>query len=187
LGTFLVRSQSSVRATSAQANAQSLARRAMQRIMSELDGATKTALVPDPTNNFGTDTLVFKRPQSVSNAGVITWTNSSRLSIVPDDGETINGADDNSNGLVDECKLVLTQNVGLPSETQITLCHGVPNTYPGETTPGVDDNGNGVVDERGFNIQRVGDLLFVRLAVSVVASDGQTATWTCETALVLHN
>ena len=109
------------------------------------------------------------------------------VALVMDDGEFDYGADDDGNGLVDERKLVLTLNVGTGSQRQITLCRGIPSLYPGEMNNGIDDNGNGVVDENGFSVQRVGDLLYVRLAVAVPVEGGQVAAWPCESALVLHN
>jgi hypothetical protein len=83
---------------------------------------------------------------------------------------------------------VLTRGVDTATPQAVTIAHGVPEWFPGEIGGNAaDDNGNLLVDERGFSVRRVGDLLFVRLAVEVAHSDGQIARWTVETAAKLHN
>ena len=192
VGMFQLRSQDSFKQTSAQARAESLGRQAIARMMEELTGVSSSLFVQDPTSSLGSDTLVFQRPtnasSAVSNVGTVTWSTQTRLSLVMDDGELDNGVDDDSDGLIDERKLVLTRDVNTASPMSVTLCHGVPEWFPGEAGGNaVDDNGNGIVDEKGFNVRRVGDLLYVRLAEQVPYSDGRVATCTVDTALVLHN
>jgi hypothetical protein len=66
------------------------------------------------------------------------------------------------------------------------LCHGVRELLEGEVADGDDDNGNGVSDEAGFNVHRVGDVLFVRLSVEESLENG-TIVRTLETSVRLRN
>src|SRR5262249_41383601 len=98
-----------------------------------------------------------------------------------------NGVDDDGDGLVDERNLVMTRNVGTANEVSIVLCHDVARWYPGEISNVADDNGNGVVDESGFNVQRTGDLLTIRLCIEQPTAGGQKISATAETGVVLRN
>jgi len=176
-------SASMVARTTAEANAC----RVLDRVAEELTGVGKTLLFPDPTTTFGASTLVFQRPIGVSNAGVKLWGNPSRLELRMGTGELDNGADDNSDGLIDEREIALTRDFGTGNARTIVLCTNIADLAPGELVNGVDDNGNGVVDEAGFNVRRVGDLLNVRVCVEQpFAGDQVTRSWV-DTSIVLHN
>ena len=171
----------------ARASTEARARRALDRVAELLTGVGRTFLNPDPNTNFGASSMTFQHPTGVSALGLVTWDTPSRLEILLDPRETDNGIDDDGDGLVDERRLVWTRNVGAGNQQSVTLCSGIPELMPGETVNVLDDNGNGVVDEAGFNIRRVGDLLTVRLSVQQAFGDGQMATSTMETSIVLHN
>jgi prepilin-type N-terminal cleavage/methylation domain-containing protein len=166
---------------------QANAHRTLERVLGELDGASVTRLVPDPTGPLGTDDLVFQKSNGVDAAGNVIWSSQTRLALVMEDGETLNGVDDNHNGLVDERKLTITHDYGTPQARTETIAHRLPANLPGEQANGADDNGNGVVDEKGFNIRRVGNLLSVRLAVQARAVGHAWATWTESSGLRLRN
>lgn len=185
LGWFQISSQSSYRQTAARAEAEGRARHAAVRVMEELTGVGTNTLVPDPTSNFGTSTIVFQKPTAVTVAGVITWSASSRLELQND--EANDGVDNDGDGLIDERKLVLVRNVGTAAEKTIVLCNGVPELAPGEFGNNIDDDGDGIVDEAGFNVQRTGDLLRISLTVERALSDGTTVESTISNSLVLRN
>jgi prepilin-type N-terminal cleavage/methylation domain-containing protein len=171
----------------ARGSAEARLRRALDRVAENLTGIGRTLLFPDPTTPFGSSTATFQHPSGVSGAGLVLWDTPSRIELLLDPRETDNGVDDDGDGLVDERRLVKTVNVGSGSQRSTTLCNGIPELMGGETVNGLDDNGNGVLDEAGFNIRRVGDLLTVRLSVQQAFGDGQVATATMETSIVLHN
>lgn len=187
VGTFQAISQKASRTMVVRSDLERRADRALQTITRALRGAGVHTLIPDPTSAFGSDTITFQTPTGVSGAGVVSFSAPSRIALALDTGEADNGVDDDGDGRVDERALVITRDVGLASQTATTTCHGIGEWLEGETSNGLDDNGNGVIDERGFNVRRVGDLLYVRLTLESRTEDGQVLRCTTDTALVLHN
>jgi prepilin-type N-terminal cleavage/methylation domain-containing protein len=173
--------------TAAVGRAQEQAHHALERVLQELDGASITSLVPDPTGALGCEELVFQRSAGVDGSGAIVWSTRTRIALAPDDGETLDGIDNNHDGVVDELKLTVTHDYGTGSARTVTLAHHVAALFPGETANGHDDNGNGITDEKGFNAQRVGSLLNVRLAIQARGPDGAWVTWPETAALRLRN
>jgi prepilin-type N-terminal cleavage/methylation domain-containing protein len=187
VGLFQVRSQSASRVMQRRMDLERRADRTLQTIAHELTGAGVHTLVPDPTSVFGTDTLTFQKPVAVSAAGVVTWSAPTRIALQIEDGETINGFDDNNNGLVDEREILIIRGVGTASENTVVASHRVGRWLEGETTNGVDDNGNGIIDEHGFCVRRVGDLLYLYLTLEGPTEGGSVTRWSTSTAVVLHN
>jgi prepilin-type N-terminal cleavage/methylation domain-containing protein len=173
--------------TAAVGRAQEQAHHALERVLHELDGASITTLVPDPTGSLGCEELVFQRSTGVDGSGAIVWSTRTRVALELDDGETADGTDENHDGVVDECKLTVTYDFGTGSARSVTLAHHVAALFPGESANGHDDNGNGIVDEKGFNAQRVGNLLNLRLAIQARGPDGAWVTWPETAALRLRN
>ena len=172
----------------ARASTEARARRALDRVAEHLTGVGRTFLFPDPSTNFGSSTATFQHPTGVSGGGIVLWDSPSRLELLLEPNETNNGVDDDGDGLVDERRVVFTRNVGTGNQQSVTLCNGVPELMAGEIAGNaLDDNGNSVIDEAGFNIRRIGDLLTVRLSVQQAFGEGQMATSTMETSIVLHN
>jgi prepilin-type N-terminal cleavage/methylation domain-containing protein len=184
---FQMQSNELTRDSAARAQVETEARRVIDQIATELTGVGHSLLVPDPLGTLGTDTITFQKPLAVSATGVVTWSTRTRIGLVIDAGEVQNGVDDDGDGLIDERNLVMTRNVGTANEIATILCHDVSRWYPGETGNVADDNGNGVVDESGFNVQRTGDLLSIRLSIEQPTAGGQTIVATAETGVVLRN
>jgi len=187
VGLVQMRTRDASRVGLAQEQAESLCRRTLNRVADELGGVGHSLLFPDPSTNLGVSTLTYQHPTGVSNLGVVSWDTQTSLSLQMAQGETNNGIDDNGDGLIDERRLVLTRGVGTAHPIATVLCSGIPELATGETANGLDDNGNGVVDEAGFNIRKVGDLLTIRLTVQVPYGQGQVATSSLQTSVVLHN
>jgi prepilin-type N-terminal cleavage/methylation domain-containing protein len=184
-----VQMRSSVESKSMQAReiAAGRARRALDRVAEELTGVGRSLIFPDPSSGFGVSALTYQKATGINAAGVVQWSTPSRLELRIDPGELDNGIDDNGNGLIDEQQLILTRDFGLPTAQQIVLCSNIPKLAPGELVNGVDDNGNGVIDEAGFNVQRIADLLTIRLTVQQPYSGNRVATISMETSVTLHN
>lgn len=181
------RSQATSRATFGKTVSEMRARRALDRVVSELTGAAHSFIFPDPTSNLGTSTLTYQHPTGVDGAGNVTWDVPSRLELQLAPGEVDNGIDDDSDGLIDERRLVLTRNFGTLNAQSVVLCNGIPRFLEGEVPNLLDDNGNGLIDEPGFNVSRVGDLLTIRLTVQVPLGGGRVDMTTVQTSITLRN
>lgn len=160
------------------------ARRGLDRAVFELLAVGASELSPNPSGDFGTDALEFR--QAVGLAGtdpVYGNLNSLALELAP--GEVDDGLDNDGNGLVDDGVLVLTRDLG-GAEQRIVLARGVRELGEGEAPNGDDDNGNGVTDEEGFNVHRIGSVLFVRLSLEEAVPTG-TVVRTLETSIRIRN
>jgi prepilin-type N-terminal cleavage/methylation domain-containing protein len=188
VGLVQLRSAAESKSMQARGIAEARARRALDRVAEELTGVGHSFMFPDPSGSTGTSALTYQRPTGVNNLGVVTWGIPSRLQLQLEPRELDNGVDDDSDGLVDERQLVYTRDFGAASATMVVLCTGIPELAPGEIANNiVDDNGNGVADEAGFNVQRIGDLLTIRITVQQPFAGNQIATVSLETSIVLHN
>jgi hypothetical protein len=172
------------RATQDTSGAETRVRRALDRVVFELLSAGASELLPNPTGDFGTDTLQYRKPIGLAGTAPV-WGPSFSLALEPALGELDDDLDNDGNGLVDDGVLVLTRDVG-GNEHRAVLCRSVAEFLEGEVFNGDDDNGNGVRDEAGFNVHRVGDVLFVRLSVQEAMETG-TITRTLETSVRLRN
>lgn len=103
-------------------------------------------------------------------------------------GEADDGVDNNGNGLVDECRILLTMDTG--TATEIAIGGFVREFLQGETGANdADDNGNGLEDERGlcltFDLET--NTVMVRLTIERLTSQGRLVTSTAETSVLLRN
>ena len=167
--------------------AQQRAHEAIERVLRELEGASIATLVPDPTGQLGSDEIVFQKSTGVTAAGAVVLSTRTRIALAMEDGELLDGADNNNNGLADERELTLTYDFGTATERTVTIAHRIPALFPNESANGADDNGNGVVDERGFSVHRVGNLLSVRLAAQARGKGGSWIAWPENSDLKLRN
>jgi len=187
VGLFELSNRRTLQQFSAVGTAQDHAHRALERVLTELEGASISTLVPDPTGALGADEIVFQKSTGVNASGAVVWSSRTRIALAADDGETLNGADDNRNGQTDERKLTVTYNYGTGTARTVTIAHCICRLFPEELANGTDDNGNGVIDEKGFNVQRVGNLLSLRLAISALGVGGKWVTWSETSTLRLRN
>jgi hypothetical protein len=103
-------------------------------------------------------------------------------------GELDDGIDNNSNGLVDECRILLTQDTGVGPE--IAIGGFVREFLQGEVGGNdADDNGNGLSDERGLCLawDEETQIMMVRLTIERLTSQGRLVTSTAETSVLLRN
>jgi Tfp pilus assembly protein PilE len=103
-------------------------------------------------------------------------------------GELDDGIDNNGNGLVDECRILLTQDTG--GGPEIAIGGFVREFLQGEVGANdADDNGNGLDDERGLCITYDEDTntMMVRLTIERLTSQGRLVTSTAETSVLLRN
>ena len=160
------------------------ARRALDRAVFELIACGASELDPNPTGDFGTASLEFRQVEGLVGTTPV-WGEARSLAFEYAPEETNDGTDEDGNGLVDDGLLVLTRDVG-GDEQRLVLCRGVREFLEGEVGDGDDDNANGLTDEAGFNVQRVDDVLFVRLSLEESVPTGSVVR-TLETSVRLRN
>jgi prepilin-type N-terminal cleavage/methylation domain-containing protein len=186
VATVCLRGDQACSETGLQVAVDAKARRSLDRIIAELTCAGAGTLTPNPTSQFGTDTLRFQTADDFV-VGAVVWGTQSRIGFEYRTGEVNDGVDNNRNGLIDEGRIVLTRNVGTGNEQRVILCENVCEYLQGENSNGVDDNGNGVIDERGFSIQRLGNVLNVRLSLEGAIPGRSLYVRTLETSVSLRN
>lgn len=176
--------QGAFRATQNASDVETRIRRALDRVAVELLSVGEEELLPNPAGQFGTRDLLFRKAVGL-NGLAVTWGDQHRLAFEYEPEESDDGADEDGDGLVDEGRLVLIHDVG-GSNRRAVLCSGVRRFLEGETGNGADDNGNGIIDEAGFNIHRLGNVLFIRLSLEVPGETGSIVR-TLETSVRLRN
>lgn len=163
------------------------ANRALNTIARRLAGAGRQTVTPALVAPFSSENIIF---QSVSGwNGARTWNEEMQILLQYDPAETDNGLDDDADGMIDECEVVLVENRGTANERRTVLVRRVQELLQGELANGADDNGNGLVDERGFNVERISDGagLVLRLTVLRRLPEGGLDTQTVETTVWLRN
>jgi type II secretory pathway pseudopilin PulG len=172
------------RTTQDASGAETRVRRALDRVVFELLSAGASELIPNPTGDFGTAELQYRKPIGLVGTAP-QWGPTFSLAFEYATGEGDDDVDNDGNGLVDDGVLVMTRDVG-GNEHRVVLCHNVAELLEGEIANGDDDNGNDVRDEAGFNVHRIGDVLLVRLSVQEPAETGNIVR-TLETSVRLRN
>jgi len=162
------------------------ARRTLDRVVEELEMAGRTMLDPDPAAPGWTADLDFQCVDGIV-ANAPTWGPLTALEWEREPTELADGQDNDGDGLVDEGRVVLVRNKNAANEQRIVLCSGVAEFADGETAAIGDENGNGLEDERGFSLQRVGELLTVRLTLQEQVQPGQVITTSVQTSIRLRN
>jgi len=159
---------------------------AMEKIVAELRTAGLETLEPDPVEGIGADLIEYAHATGVTD-GEVDWTPLRRLGFELEAGEVEDGLDNNGNGLADEGVVVLTEDLGEPTERRRVLVHWVSPLLEGEEPNGEDDNGNGLIDERGFVVERTGETLVVRLTLQRANPERRLMSRTARTSTRLRN
>ena len=161
--------------------------RAMQRAAGELLASSRNMMTPLVLDDeFGSSDLTFQCAADYQN-GAIVWGPVNRLVLEYDIGEIDDGIDNDGDGVIDECALVLIRDDGGPNEIRVILCHSVREFLEGEVDNDDDDNGNQIEDEAGFNVHEEGGLLVLRLTIEERSDDVGTIVKTLQTAIRVRN
>lgn len=156
--------------------------RATNRIAQLAVGARETTLITSPEQ----DGVSFQRAAGWVD-GNATWTGDVDIALEYEPNEFDNGVDDDGDGFIDECQVVLTENFGQIDERRVVLVNGVREFLEGELPDGVDNNGNGIEDERGLCFEIQDDALVIRLTLLGLQPEGGVTLRTLETVVGLRN
>ena len=165
----------------------SQAQRLLDRVASEFLDADRSS-VSATVGTASLSTLDYARPTGLV-AGALAFGPTRRIDLMRSASESADGIDNDSNGLVDECRLVLVADqINAPADF-VELGSGVRDYLEGEVPNGLDDNGNGLVDERGFcaTFNDVTNTLTLRLTIERAGNEGQLVTRTAQTSILLRN
>lgn len=158
---------------------------AMDRVSRELSTAVLSSLAPDPAPGIGSEQIEYVQATGIQ-LGQVQWSPLRRLAFEHEPSELDDGLDNDGNGLIDEGRLVLIEDVGGAGERRRVLVRHVRELQATEEENGVDDDGNGLIDERGFFVERDGETLVVRLTLEL-ESEGVRMTRTARTSTRLRN
>jgi hypothetical protein len=170
--------------TTAQLEAQASA--AVERIVSELSIAGIDTFAVLPPNGSPVKDLEYLKATGFDGADVL-WTEPRRLRLELEPGELDDGSDNNHNGLVDECQVVLIEDLGTAEERRLVVTRWVSELAVGEIANGIDDNGNGLVDEPGFCVVRSGESFAVRLSLQRRDAGGRLLSRSAATSTRVRN
>jgi len=163
------------------------ASRALDRIVTELQGAGGLALSPDPVPPLGSSSLEFSVCTGYV-GGARQWTPLIRIQRVDDPLDPPDGLDNDSDGTIDEGRVVLVRDAGGLNELQVTIVSGVRRFLQGELPNLVDDNGNGLDDEGGLSFVVNDDrTLTIRLTLEARDPRGQPLVRTVQTSVHMRN
>lgn len=174
------------RASALRAHLEAQAAATMEQLVVELSIAGRETLAPDPVEGLGADDFTYLLASEMDGDRVL-WSPLRRLAFEYEIGELDDGLDNNGNGLVDEGRIVLTEDLGGADERRRVLTRWVREYLDGEEPNGLDDNGNGLVDERGFVVERRGETLQLHLTLQRLGTERQLLTRSARTSTRLRN
>lgn len=177
----------------AKAEVDAQARRLASRIAEEFLTASRASLVEGAQmwsggNEDDGDVEYRYRQVTGAVAGAAQLSAQRRIRLDYAQGEVDDGLDNNGNGLIDECRVLLSIDTGTAME--VGIGGFVREFLQGETAANdVDDNANGLEDERGLCMVFDGttNTLMVRLTIERLTSQGRLVTSTAETSVLLRN
>ena len=163
-----------------------LAERAVDEICERLLASSRLQCDPQIETPFHTMQVDYQRAVDAT-GGVLTWGAPERLSFEYSQGELDDGVDNDGNGLIDEGRVVWTENPGLANEKSAILCNWVREYLEGETEDGTDENGNFLLDERGLSFDFDGNRVTVRLTLECLDPQGFRITRTVQRTIAFRN
>ena len=164
------------------------ARDAIEEVTGHLVGADLASILPvDVIAPASSSRIRFQRVIDFQGGGVV-WSNPEVIQLIPSATDPNDGIDNVGNGLVDECRVVWIQDVGLVTQSTTVLMNWVQETLAGELAGnGLDDNGNGLIDEPGLSFDYDGRRLSVHISVEMPSGGLQhVATSSVHKVIVLN-
>ena len=168
------------------AHLEAIANRTLEDIEERLQASGAATVTPALATPFSSPQIDFQRTTGYA-GGVAAWSPLERIGFALRPGETDDGIDEDGNGLVDDGRVVWTQDVGLASQRAIPWTDGVSEFLDGEALNNADDNANGLIDERGLCFTVEGASVFVRLTLEGRSANGVLLTKTVEKRVFFRN
>ena len=187
-GLFFLTTESTTNATRtgvAMAELDAQALRALDRVCDGLKSSSSDQATPQAVTPFSGTQLVFKRGLGADADGEVIWGPLERFELEYDEAD--DDLDDDGDGLVDEGRLVWTENPGAAGERRSVLCEGVREYLACETFDGDDQNDNGLIDERGFALDFDGNRVTVRLTLVSRDAKGHPLACTVQRSVAFRN
>lgn len=179
-------SSKTVRVGSAVAKADLQVQKALQAIKERLRTASFTTVTPTPAAPFHSNRIEYQRVTGYG-AGGVEWGPPEAIELELDPREALDGADNDGDGLVDECQVVAIENPGLAAERRSIVCRNVRAALEGEILGnGVDDNFNGLEDEPGLAFDFDGSRVTLNLSMEHTDPNGQPIVRTLSSTLNLR-
>jgi len=169
----------------ANSNVDDRAMHTIDRIVREVRSAGLDFCTPRLGAPLSSPSLTFQEPSGFD--GEVVWGPTTTIAFELDPGEKSDDIDNDGDGLVDEGRVVWTQNPGLAGEVEVILCRRVTELADGEVMNGADDNGNGLRDEAGLSFEFDGSNLTVRLSLADLDSTGHQVTRVIEETVAIRN
>lgn len=188
ISVFLVtqRSSDAFRTGAVAAELQSNSVRALRRVADRIQTSTEGRLTPRLVSPFSSPSVEFQRPIGFDGETVV-WGDAESIAFELDPLEADDGIDNDGDGLVDEGRIVWTENPGDPASRTVRWVSNVRRYLEGELPNNLDDNGNGLVDEAGFAISVQGAIVTIWLTLERVESGSSTLIHTSQTSVRLRN
>jgi hypothetical protein len=161
------------------------AQRVLKEVCESLKASSSDRTTPQTVTPFSGTEVDYQRAIGIDAAGDPVWGPIEHLELEAEEAE--DGVDNDGDELVDECRLVWTENPGLADERRTVLATGVRSYLEGETFDGTDENGNGLLDERGFCLDFAAGCLTVRLSLEGRDKEGHTIVATLERTVAYRN
>ena len=151
--------------------AETQARRTLDRIALAVVGASRDTLFQTPAAPSSTPELNFTTSQGLQDGEILEGT-PQRISLATAGGFH---------------QVTWAENPGTESERKSVWTKWASEFLEGETLNGADDNGNGLIDEKGLNFVLEGSSVLVQLTIARRAADGNWVTRTLEARVTCRN
>lgn len=151
--------------------AETQARRTLDRIALALVGSKRSTLYQTPSAPSSTPELNFTTSAGLQE-GAILEGNPQRISLANADGFH---------------EVTWAENPGSADERKSVWTKWASEFLEGETLNGEDDNGNGLIDEKGLNFVLEGNSVLVQLTIARKSADGKWITRTLEARVTCRN
>jgi hypothetical protein len=182
IGLTVLTGKQSFRREVTEAVLETRARRALDRIVSELQGAEGSSIHPVEAAPLGSSSLTFHVCTGYNGTAPV-WGPWMMISRVADPLDPQDGVDNDNDGLVDEGRVVLTRDVGGANQ-KFTIVDGVTRPLQGEVAGSRDENGNGLTDDAGLSfVADANRTLTIRLSLAALDPRGKLLVQTVQAAV----
>ena len=161
------------------------AQRVLNEVCEGLKASSSDLTTPQTVTPFSGTAVDYQRAIGIDAAGDPVYGPIEHLELEAEEAE--DGVDNDGDELVDECRLVWTENPGAAGERRRVLATDVRSYLGGETFDGTDENGNGLLDERGFCLDFGAGYVTVRLTLEGRDKEGHTIVSTLERTVAFRN